>query len=84
MKDDGSSERMLHPCQTVWTVDQLDNGDVITGGSDGKVRIWTKDELRYASADVREVSPNFGSLPRERLMIGVRNERRRGDEELQT
>jgi len=47
---------MLHPCQTVWTVGQLDNGDVITGGSDGKVRIWTRDESRYATADVREVS----------------------------
>lgn len=47
---------MLHPCQTVWTVGQLDNGDVITGGSDGKVRIWTKNESRYATAEVREVS----------------------------
>jgi len=47
---------MLHPCQTVWTVGQLDNGDVITGGSDGKVRIWTRDESRYATAEVREVS----------------------------
>lgn len=56
MKDDGSSAQMLHPCQTVWTVGQLDNGDVITGGSDGKLRIWTKDESRYATVDVREVS----------------------------
>jgi hypothetical protein len=47
---------MLHPCQTVWTVGQLDNGDVITGGSDGLVRIWTKDESRFAIAGVREVS----------------------------
>jgi hypothetical protein len=53
MLDDGSSEMMLHP---VWTVGQLDNGDVITGGSDGKVRIWTRDESRYATAEVREVS----------------------------
>jgi hypothetical protein len=56
MSDDGNSEIMLHPCQTVWTVGQLDNGDVITGGSDGKVRIWTREESRYAAADVREVS----------------------------
>jgi hypothetical protein len=56
MSDDGSSEMMLHPCQTVWTVGQLDNGDVISGGSDGKVRIWTREESRYAAADVREVS----------------------------
>jgi len=56
MVDDGSSEMMLHPCQTVWTVGQLNNGDVVTGGSDGKVRIWTRDESRYAAADVREVS----------------------------
>lgn len=57
MVDDGRSEMMLHPCQTVWTVGQLDNGDVIIGGSDGRVRIWTRDEERYAARDVREVSP---------------------------
>jgi hypothetical protein len=56
MIDDGSSHMMLHPCQTVWTVGQLVNGDVITGGSDGRVRVWTKDESRYASAEIREVS----------------------------
>lgn len=48
---------MLHPCQTVWTVGQLDNGDIITGGSDGRVRMWTKDESRYAAKEVQEVSP---------------------------
>jgi phospholipase A-2-activating protein len=56
MADNESSEVMFHPCQTVWTVGQLDNGDVITGGSDGNVRIWTRHESRYATADVREVS----------------------------
>lgn len=59
MVDDGSSEMMLHPCQTVWTVGQLDNGDVITGGSDGQVRIWTRDESRYAATEVREVSTTY-------------------------
>jgi hypothetical protein len=63
MSDEGSSEMMLHPCQTVWTVGQLDNGDVITGGSDGKVRIWTKDESRYAATEVREVSTHIHVRP---------------------
>jgi hypothetical protein len=61
---------ILHPCQTVWTVGQLDNGDVITGGSDGRVRIWTRDQARYATPEVREVSvPNTSSLWPRRLMV---------------
>jgi hypothetical protein len=43
----------------------LDNGDVITGGSDGKVRIWTKDEGRYALAEVREVSTSTSTPDRD-------------------
>jgi hypothetical protein len=77
MSDEGSSGIMLHPCQTVWTVGQLDNGDVITGGSDGKVRIWTKDEGRYALAEVREVSTSTSTPDRMLMYRHTRREYRR-------
>lgn len=28
----------------------------MTAGSDGAIRVWTKDEKRFAAPDVREVS----------------------------
>jgi phospholipase A-2-activating protein len=58
--DDGSNETILHPCQTVWTVCGLDNGDIITGGSDGIIRVWTKAEERFAEPAEREVSQACG------------------------
>ncbi|WVF65690.1 hypothetical protein IAT40_000421 [Kwoniella sp. CBS 6097] len=34
---------------TVWSVSSLPNGDIMTGGSDGRVRIWSREESRHAS-----------------------------------
>jgi hypothetical protein len=34
----------------------LPNGDVATGGSDGRVRIWTKDSRRTAPPELIDVS----------------------------
>lgn len=48
---------LLHPCQTVWSVTQTGDGDIITGGSDGGVRVWTQREERSALPEIREVSP---------------------------
>jgi len=45
-------EPMFHPAQSVWTVACLDNGDIVTGSSDGIVRIFTKDETRFASPEM--------------------------------
>ena len=57
MADRGEEEAVLkHPCQTVWAVSVLPNGDVVTAGSDGRVRVWTSDEARYASSAIRAVS----------------------------
>jgi len=42
-----------HPC-TVWCVATLANGDLVTGGSDGQVRIFTADAARMAPQVVRE------------------------------
>lgn len=39
---------MMLPAQSVWAVACLKNGDIVTGTSDGVVRIFTKDPNRYA------------------------------------
>ncbi|CAG9765638.1 unnamed protein product [Ceutorhynchus assimilis] len=36
------------PAQSIWSVACLQNGDIVTGSSDGLVRIFTRDESRYA------------------------------------
>lgn len=39
------------PAQSVWCVDLLPNGDIVTGASDGVVRIFSNDPERYADAE---------------------------------
>ncbi len=51
---------LLHPCQTVWTVATLPNGDIVTGGSDGCVRVWSMDFARIAESYVLKVSRETG------------------------
>ncbi|WWC91345.1 uncharacterized protein L201_006288 [Kwoniella dendrophila CBS 6074] len=46
---------ILHPCQTVWSVSCMSNGDIVTGGSDGRIRIWSLDEKRISDIQTREV-----------------------------
>ncbi|CAB3243021.1 unnamed protein product [Arctia plantaginis] len=36
------------PVQSVWSVTCLENGDIVTGSSDGLVRVFTKDPARFA------------------------------------
>ncbi|XP_063361364.1 phospholipase A-2-activating protein [Cydia amplana] len=36
------------PVHSVWSVACMDNGDIVTGSSDGLVRVFTKDPARYA------------------------------------
>ncbi|XP_037928424.1 phospholipase A-2-activating protein-like [Teleopsis dalmanni] len=43
---------IVHPAESVWSVACLSNGDIITGCSDGVVRVFTKDPKNYASEDV--------------------------------
>ncbi|XP_067623064.1 phospholipase A-2-activating protein [Eurosta solidaginis] len=40
---------IIHPAQSVWSVACLKNGDIVTGSSDGVVRVFTKDPARYAN-----------------------------------
>lgn len=62
------------PAQSVWAVDCLRNGDILTGTSDGIVRIFTKDPSRFADtqtmaafnssveARVREANTTLGGV----------------------
>lgn len=43
---------LLHPAQSVWSVACLKNGDIVTGSSDGIVRVFTSDPQRMACEDV--------------------------------
>ncbi|KAK4688505.1 hypothetical protein P7C73_g1603, partial [Tremellales sp. Uapishka_1] len=54
-KEDGVNiETILHPCQTVWSVHPLPNGDIMTGGSDGIARIFTTDDSRMMGREDRD------------------------------
>lgn len=44
------SQTITHPTISVWTVEVLPNGDIVSGASDGMVRVWTRSEERKASA----------------------------------
>uniref|UniRef100_A0A1B0GMT0 Uncharacterized protein n=1 Tax=Phlebotomus papatasi TaxID=29031 RepID=A0A1B0GMT0_PHLPP len=44
-------EELRLPAQSVWSVTCLRNGDIVTGSSDGIVRIFTRDPSRMAPAD---------------------------------
>ncbi len=48
-------DSLLHPCQTVWAVSPFPDGDIITGGSDGRVRIWTREPGRMAREEKQTV-----------------------------
>lgn len=47
-------EPIALPAQSVWSVACLRNGDIVTGTSDGVVRVFTRDATRAASDGVRE------------------------------
>ncbi|XP_045474731.1 phospholipase A-2-activating protein [Harmonia axyridis] len=49
-KDGVNTQTFQLPAQSVWAVATLSNGDIVTGSSDGVVRIFTQDEGRIADA----------------------------------
>ncbi|KAI8812457.1 WD40-repeat-containing domain protein [Cladochytrium replicatum] len=51
-------QTIYHPCTSVWCVNTLPNGDIITGGSDGTVRLFSTSKDRAASSDVIEAFNN--------------------------
>ncbi|KAJ3129987.1 hypothetical protein HK098_007253 [Nowakowskiella sp. JEL0407] len=40
-----------HPCTSVWCVDTLENGDIVSGGSDGVVRVFSRASERFTDED---------------------------------
>ncbi|CAH1393363.1 unnamed protein product [Nezara viridula] len=46
----GKQQNIVLPAQSIWTVDILPNLDIVTGSSDGYIRIFTSSISRQASA----------------------------------
>ena len=44
-------QTLVHPAISVWTVAAMPNGDIVSGCSDGVVRVFSADEARWAPAD---------------------------------
>ncbi|ELU45763.1 phospholipase A-2-activating protein [Rhizoctonia solani AG-1 IA] len=53
-------QTLTHPAISVWTVDAMPNGDIVTGCSDGVVRVFSRNESRWANAETIQVS-SFGT-----------------------
>ncbi|KAF8743159.1 PFU (PLAA family ubiquitin binding), partial [Rhizoctonia solani] len=47
-----------HPAISVWTVDAMPNGDIVTGCSDGVVRVFSRNESRWANAETIQAFEN--------------------------
>lgn len=47
-RDGVNQQTLTHPAQSVWAVCVLPNGDVVTGSSDGIIRVFTTSEDRAA------------------------------------
>lgn len=45
-------QTILLPCQSAWCVAMVPNGDIVVGGSDSMIRIFSCDSTRQASSDV--------------------------------
>ncbi|KAI5120473.1 hypothetical protein M0805_006493 [Coniferiporia weirii] len=50
-RDEECVQAIVHPATSVWAVSSMPNGDIVTGCSDGIVRIFSAAEERWASAD---------------------------------
>ncbi|KAF8759643.1 PFU (PLAA family ubiquitin binding) [Rhizoctonia solani] len=49
---------LTHPAISVWTVDAMPNGDIVTGCSDGVVRVFSRNESRWANAETIQAFEN--------------------------
>jgi phospholipase A-2-activating protein len=53
---DGQCIQTIHqPCISVWCVNALPNDDIVVGGSDGVVRLFTRSQERFADQDTLKV-----------------------------
>ena len=44
-------QTLLHPAQSIWCLDVLPNGDIVTGANDGIIRLFTRELSRIASEE---------------------------------
>ncbi|KAF8681591.1 PFU (PLAA family ubiquitin binding) [Rhizoctonia solani] len=51
-------QTLTHPAISVWTVDAMPNGDIVTGCSDGVVRVFSRNESRWANAETIQAFEN--------------------------
>ena len=49
--DGECSQTIVHPAISVWAVSTMPNGDIVSGCSDGIVRVFSASEERWASAE---------------------------------
>ena len=49
--DEECVQTIVHPATSVWSVASMPNGDVVTGSSDGFVRVFSAAEERWVSAE---------------------------------
>jgi phospholipase A-2-activating protein len=54
-------QTILHPATSVWCVAAMPNGDIISGASEGVIRIFTRAEERIAEQPVLKVCRIFTS-----------------------
>ncbi|CAL1530460.1 unnamed protein product [Lymnaea stagnalis] len=53
-RDGKCVQSLYHPCESVWAVCALPNGDIASGSSDGMIRVFTQASERVASAEILE------------------------------
>ena len=49
VSDGECSQVIIHPAISVWAVSTMPNGDIVSGTSDGVVRVFSQQEGRWAS-----------------------------------
>lgn len=49
--DEDCVQTIVHPATSVWSVASMPNGDIVTGCSDGIMRIFSASEERWAPAE---------------------------------
>ena len=59
-KDGELVQTITHPAISVWAVAAMPNGDIVTGCSDGLVRVFSRSESRWANEETLKVCPRLG------------------------
>jgi phospholipase A-2-activating protein len=49
--DGECSQVIVHPAISVWAVSAMPNGDIVSGSSDGVIRVFSEHDERWADAE---------------------------------